>query len=280
MKHFEGRFQGRSKLDIYYQGWLPAKRARAAVVIAHGVGEHSGRYEHVAKVLVDDGCAVYAIDHRGHGKSAGGSAYLDRWKNAVADMDYVVDLARREQPGRPLFLLGHSMGGALSLSYAIMHQAKLSALILSGPAVALDGAPLPMRMIAKFLSSVAPKMGTFGVQPSLVSRDEDMVRAYATDPLNAHGKLPARTLGEIISLVEFLPAVLSELKLPLLILHGSEDKLAGVSGSQMVAKRVSSTDKTLVLYDGLYHEIFNELPADRARVFKDMLNWIDARIAA
>jgi acylglycerol lipase len=278
MKHFEGRFKGQSKLDIYYQGWLPAKRPRAAVVLAHGLGEHGGRYAHVAEALVADGYVVYAIDHRGHGKSSGGgSAYVDRWKHAVADMDTLVDLVRREQPQKPLFLVGHSMGGALSLSYSILHQKKLSGLVLSGPAVALDGLPPLLAPVAKFLSAVAPKLGLFAVDPSLVSRDPEMVAAYASDPLNAHGKVPVRTLGEIIRLVEFLPMVLSELKLPLLLLHGSDDKLAGVAGSRMVASRVSSQDKTLVVYDGLYHEIFNELPADRARVFTDMLNWLDAR---
>ena len=278
MKHDQGSFKGRSNFDIYYQSWLPDRAPRAAVVIAHGLGEHSGRYAHVAAALVADGAAVYAIDHRGHGRSQGGSALVDRWENAVADLDVLVDIAHGEHPKVPLFLVGHSMGGALSLGYAAQYQHKLSGLALSGPAVALDGAPPLLGTIAKLLSRIAPRLGTFGIQPELVSRDPEMVQGYAHDPLNCHGKVPVRTLAEIVRLVEHLPGVLSRLRLPLLIQHGSDDKLAGVAGSRMVAKRVSSQDKTLVVYDGLYHEIFNELPADRARVFTDLLNWIDARI--
>ncbi|MGQ0621796.1 MAG: lysophospholipase [Panacagrimonas sp.] len=281
MEHRESTFQGKNKVRIFHQTWLPPKKSiKAVVVVAHGLGEHGGRYAHVAKELVDIGCAVYAIDHRGHGKSAGGgSAFVDRFSNVVDDMDQLVELAKREQPKKPLFLLGHSMGGALSLSYTLKHATKLSGLILSGPAVALDGAPPFMKPLSKLLSMFLPRLGMFGIDPSLVSRDKDAVAAYASDPLNAHGKVPARTLGEIVKFVEWLPAVLPVIKLPLLILHGSADKLAGVAGSRMVLERVSSTDKTLKVYEGLEHEIFNELPADRALVFKDLTGWISGQIA-
>lgn len=277
MKQCEGRFKGRKDVEIFWQSWVPA-RPRAVVVLVHGLGEHSGRYAHVADALVAADCAVYAMDHRGHGKSGGPRALIDRFAHAVDDVDHVVEIARREQPRKPIFLLGHSMGGALSLSYALKNPEKLSALILSGPAVALDGAPPLMKPIAKFLSSVAPGTGLFAVDPGLVSRDPAVVEDYTKDPLNAHGKVPARTLGEIVKFVEILPATLSLIQLPLLAMHGSEDKLAGVGGSRMVVERATSKDKTLKVYDGLYHEIFNELPADRAIVLKDLTDWIGARI--
>lgn len=278
VKWSEGFFEGKKKLRIYRQSWVPAA-PRATVVLVHGLGEHSGRYEHVARHLVSSGCAVYALDHRGHGKSEGPRAYVDRFANAVDDIDELVSHAVREQRGKgkqPLFLLGHSMGGALSLSYTLKHGDKLSGLILSGPAVALDGAPPMMKPIAKILSGLAPGLGMFAVDPKLVSRDPDMVAAYAADPLNAHGKVPARTLGEIVKFVEWVPAGLPLIKLPLLIQHGSQDKLAGVSGSEMVMSRVTSKDKTLKVYEGLYHEIYNEIPADRAVVLKDLSDWIRA----
>ncbi|MDP3295718.1 MAG: lysophospholipase [Nevskia sp.] len=279
MKHQEGSFIGVRKHRIYHQSWLPAK-PKATVVIAHGLGEHSGRYAEVAQVLADIGCAVYAIDHRGHGKSDGARAFVDKFANAVTDMDQLVDLARRAQPTKPLFLLGHSMGGALSLSYALKHGTKLNGLILSGPAVALDGAPPFLGPLSKLLASIMPKLGMFAVDPILVSRDQNEVAKYASDPLNAHGKVPVRTLAEIVRFVEWLPAALPALKLPTLLMHGRDDKLAGVAGSQLIYDRISSTDKTLHIYDDLYHEIFNELPADRARVFKDMTTWLSARIPA
>jgi len=277
MKSKEGRFKGKKDVEIFWQSWMPT-RPKAVVVIVHGLGEHSGRYAHVAEALVNADCAVYAMDHRGHGKSGGPRTMIDRFAHTVDDIDHVVEIARREQPRKPMFLLGHSMGGALSLSYTLKNPGKLFALILSGPAVALDGAPPLMKPIAKFMSTVAPKAGLFAVDPSLVSRDPATVADYAADPLNAHGKVPARTLGEIVKFVEILPAALPLIQLPLLAMHGSDDKLAGVAGSKMVVDRVSSKDKTLKVYDGLYHEIFNELPADRAIVLKDLTDWIGARI--
>lgn len=279
MNHSEHSFEGVNKLRIHYQTWEP-ERSKATVVIAHGLGEHGGRYAEVAEQLVGIGCVVHAIDHRGHGKSDGPRAYIDKFANAVADIDTLVDLAKRRQPAKPLFLLGHSMGGALSVSYAIKHGKKLAGLLLSGPAIALDGAPVYLPPIAKFLGSVSPKLGMFQVAPDLVSRDAAEVAKYATDPLNMHGKVPARTLAEIVRFVEMVPALLPALKVPTLLMHGSDDKLAGVAGSRMILDSISATDKTLKVYDGLYHEIFNELPADRARVFKDMTDWLGARIAA
>lgn len=277
MKSKEGRFKGKKDVEIFWQSWLPT-RPKAVVVIVHGLGEHSGRYAHVAEALVNIDCAVYAMDHRGHGKSGGPRTLIDRFAHTVDDIDHVVEIARREQPRKPMFLLGHSMGGALSLSYTLKNPGKLFALILSGPAVALDGAPPLMKPIAKFMSTVAPKAGLFAVDPGLVSRDPAVVADYVADPLNAHGKVPARTLGEIVKFVEILPAALPLIQLPLLAMHGSDDKLAGVAGSKMVVDRVTSKDKTLKVYDGLYHEIFNELPADRAIVLKDLTDWIGARV--
>lgn len=279
MRHSGGFFQSRAKLRIYHQRWAPA-RPRATVVIVHGLGEHSGRYQHVAKTLVESGFAVHALDHRGHGRSEGPRAFIDRFANAVADIDRLVDLARNERRGKPLFLLGHSMGGALSLSYTLKYGTKLSGLILSGPAVALDGAPPLMKPASKFLSAFLPKIGMFAIEPALISRDRDVVGAYARDPLNCKGKVPARTLGEIVRFVDWVHAALPAIQLPLLVMHGSADKLAGLAGSHMVMERVSSKDKTLKVYDGLYHEIFNELPADRARVLTDLRSWIEARVAA
>lgn len=278
MKHKEGRFKGRKDVEIFWQSWLPP-RPGAVVVIVHGLGEHSGRYRHVAEALVKADCAVYAMDHRGHGKSAGPRALVDRFAYVVEDIDRVVEMARREQPRKPVFLLGHSMGGALSLSYTLKNPGKLKALILSGPAVALDGAPPLMKPMSKLLSMLAPRLGMFAIDPGLVSRDAEVVADYAKDPLNAHGKVPARTLGEIVNFVEFLPAGLPLIELPLLVMHGGQDKLAGVAGSRMVVDRATSKDKTLKVYEGLYHEIFNELPTDRALVLKDLTDWIGAHMA-
>lgn len=275
----EHRFQGHGGIEIYARCWTAlGSPPRAIVVVAHGIAEHGGRYAHVARQLTEAGCAVFAIDHRGHGKSGGKRAFVDRFAHAVADMDQLVEIARTEYPKLPIILLGHSMGGALSLSYAIKHQEKLSALVLSGPAIALEGATPLLKALAGILSVLAPGLGLVQVDPSLVSRDPDEVERYAKDPLNSRGKLPVRTVAELSNFIQILPAMLPVLKLPLLIQHGSDDKLAGVSGSQMVIDKCGSSDKTLKVYEGLYHEIYNELAEDRAVVMKDLRDWILAHV--
>ncbi len=277
MKHEEGTIDGAGGTSIYWQSWLPKGTPIASIVIAHGLGEHSGRYARAAEFLTSKGYVVYAIDHRGHGKSEGKRALVDNFDYAVADMDKLVEIVRARHSDRKLFLLGHSMGGALSLSYALSRQKKLDGLLLSGPAVSLDGISRVTLVISKILSIFFPGLGLFSVDPSVVSRDAAEAEAYDADPLNFHGKVPARTLGEIIKFVGALPDQLKTIKLPLLIMHGTDDKLAGIAGSEMVLKMVKSKDKTLKRYEGLYHEIFNEFPKDRERVFADMGDWLGAR---
>ena len=280
MQHHQGSFVGQKNTRIYFQSWQPAKPPRASVIIVHGLGEHGGRYAHVARRLVKTGCVTYALDHRGHGQSEGPRVLIRNFQHLMDDIDQMVERVRREHPGMPLFLLGHSMGGALSLGHALRHGEKLSGLMLSGPAVALDGAPPLLKPISKCLSAVAPRLGLFSIDFKLITRDRHAVADFVADPLNYHGKMPVATLAEIVRFVEWLPTVLSMLKLPLLLMHGENDQLAGVSGSRRVYEQVSSKDKTLKVYDGLFHEIFNELPVDRARVLNDMVSWVDERLAA
>ncbi len=273
-RYVDGRFAGVNGLEIFWQCWQGEAPTRAVVVISHGAGEHSGRYERVALVLAGLGYPVYALDHRGHGHSEGRRALVDRLDNTVADLDVLMDLALREQPDVPLFLLGHSLGGTIALRYALRHQDKLDGLILSGPVAVVDLPPAPVRLAARALSATMPWMPAFGVDPATVSRDPAEVEAYRTDPLVHHGKLPVRTVAEIAAATEGFPEQVGSLTLPLLLVHGSEDRLAPVQGSRMVHERVSSEDKTLKIYDGLFHEVLNELPADRERVLGDIAAWL------
>ncbi len=275
-QHEEGRLSG----DIYWQSWRPEGEARAVVVIAHGASEHSGRYRYVVERLVPEGFAVYAVDHRGHGKSPGGRAQIERMRLVVEDLDHLVDHARTTHPGRQLFLLGHSMGGLIAITYAIVHQEKLDGLALSAPLAAMEAAPLPLRMIAKALSVVTPGVGVFQVGADKVSRDPDEVEAYETDPLNHHGKLPARTVQELADAVACLEADSPKLTLPLLMLIGTADELVPPAGGQMVYEKAQSTDKTIHTYDGFYHEIFNEPAGDRERPLDDLAAWLTAHITS
>jgi alpha-beta hydrolase superfamily lysophospholipase len=273
----EGDFTGAGKLRIHWQAWLPGGDPQAIVVLAHGAGEHAGRYEHVAARLVGEGHAVYAVEHRGHGRSEGSRALIDRLDHAVADLDSLVLLAAGEHPGVPVFLLGHSMGGAIAVSYALAHQDRLTGLILSAPLAALEAAPAPMRVAARVLSALSPKLPLFPIDPNLVSRDSAVVEAYAADPLNYHGKLPVRTVAELAAAIDSFPDRVPAITVPTLIMYGTADRLCPPEGSVMLGERIGSADKTLTPYEGLYHEILNE--PEQAQVLDEVSAWVAAHTA-
>lgn len=274
----EGRFVGAGGLGIYFQSWLPEIEPRAVVVIVHGAGEHSGRYPHVATRLVADGYAVHALDHRGHGRSGGSRALIDRMDNAVADLDSLVLRAAARHPGTQIFMLAHSMGGTVALCYATAHQDRLAGLILSAPLAALAAASPAMRIAGRLLSTVAPKLGLVAVDSSLISRDPEVVSAYESDALVHHGKLPARTVAELAAAIESFPDGVGAIQLPALILYGTADGLCPPSGSTMVGDRIGSSDVTVKAYDGLYHEILNE--PERGAVLDDLCSWLNERVSA
>jgi acylglycerol lipase len=263
---------------IFWQSWLPERPPRAAIVIVHGAGEHSGRYRDVAQRLVDEGFAVYALDHRGHGRSDGPRAVIDRMDAAVADVDRLVDLAAEAYAGVPIMMLGHSMGGTIALEYAIAHQERLAGLVLSGALASVDAAPAPMRALGRLLGAIAPRLPLIAVDSSLVSRDPAVVDAYRADPLVHHGKLPARTVAELVASGETFPERVTTITIPTLILYGTADRLCPPAGSVMLGERIGASDKTVIAYDGLYHEILNE--PERDRVLDDLTAWLDARIDA
>lgn len=270
-----GSFGGAGGLEIHWRAWSPPDPARAVVLIAHGAAEHSGRYEWVAGRLVERGLAVLALDHRGHGRSDGPRAYVDRVEHAVADLDALARLAADREPGVPLFLLGHSMGGMIALAYALDHQEKLAGLVLSAP-LALLPVPAAARLAARTLGTVAPRLPVARIDGSTVSRDPAVVAAYDSDPLNHRRPLPARTVAELLATVATFPDRLPDLRLPLLTVYGTGDRLVDPRASRLVDDRAGSADKTLIAYDGLYHEVLNE--PERERVLADVADWIEARI--
>ena len=272
--HREGTFAGVGGLSIYWQAWMPEGPPRGVVVIAHGAGEHSGRYGHVADRLTSERYAVYALDHRGHGRSAGPRALIDRMDHAVADLDTLVMRAAGDHPGLPVYLLGHSMGGTVSLCYAMRHEDRLDALALSAPLAAINAASPVVRIAAKVLSALTPRLGVIAVDPSLVSRDPAVVQAYEADPLVHHGKLPARTVAELADAVESFPAGVGRITVPTLIMYGTADRLCPPAGSVMVGERIGAADRTVTAYPGLSHEILNE--PEREQVMDDLCAWLAA----
>ena len=274
MPHEVGELDGVGGVRVHTRSWLPDGAARAAVVLAHGASEHSGRYAWVAEQLNARGYAVHALDHRGHGRTGKG-AYVDRIANAVEDLDRLVLRTTGRHAGLPVFLLGHSFGGLLAISYALEHQDRLAGLLLSAPLAALEAAPLPLRMAAHLLSVVAPRAGVYAVDSSAVSTDPAVVRDYDADPLNHHGKIPARTIHEIASAIGSFPSRMPTIRVPLLVMHSPDDRITLFAGSQMVHDLAGSADKAFITYEGLAHEILNE--PDRQRVVDDIAAWLDAR---
>lgn len=273
MKHRTGEFGGVGGKKIFWQAWLPPGDAKAAVGLAHGVSEHSGRYRWVAEQFVDRGYAFYALDHRGHGRSEGPRAVLDRVDHAIADLGTLLELAAQESGGgRKPFLLGHSMGGMLALGFTARRQDEIQGLMLSAPLAVLDAAPLYQRLIGHALSIVAPSLGVIPISSDSVSRDPRVQREYDNDPLNYRGKLPARTVHEMSREVGSFDQSLRRITVPLLVQMGTGDKLVPPRAAQFVYDTVASEDKTIKTYDGLYHEILNE--PERAEVVADTLEWL------
>lgn len=279
MRSLDGRFAGSGGPEIYWQSWQPDGAARASVVIAHGAAEHSGRYAPLAEHLVTAGFAVYALDHRGHGRSGGHRSLIDRRERALADLGRLIDRATSEQDDMRPYLLGHSMGGCLALDWALEYQEQLSGLVLSGPLVALDTGRLLLGL-SRVLSAVVPRLGVYGVAAAAISRDPEQVRRYAEDPLVHRGKLPVRTVAELAAAIGRFPRRVCELALPLLILQGGADTIVPPSGARMLAERAGSADRTLRLYPELYHEIFNEAEPERTAVLEDLVGWLDQHVRA
>ncbi len=275
MRVDEGKLPGEGGLTLYRRRWLPDGEPEATVVLAHGAGEHLGRYEHVAKRLADAGYVVHALDHRGHGRSEGERADLGSMDAVVADLRALIALARDERPRLRLFLLGHSMGGCISLEYALRHQDEIDGLILSSPLASLNAASAATRTLSKLVGSVLPRLGVYSVDTGDISRDPEVVRAYEDDPLVHHEKVPARTVAELTRSVESFPARLRGLTIPLLVFHGSGDEVTEPAGTEMVHAQTGSSDKEIVIFDGLYHETMNEPEQDD--VLDRVVAWLDGR---
>jgi len=266
--------QGADGARIFTQSWLPGEgEPRAVVVLVHGFGEHSDRYDWVAGNLAGAGYAVYASDHRGHGRSQGRRALVEV-DAVVADVDRLVDEVRAAHPGLGIVMLGHSLGGLIAIRYALAHQQRLRALILSGPLAELD-APAPALSLARAIARAAPRLGVSSIDARLVSRDPAVVAAYRADPLVHHGRIPALTVAEMARAVAAFPDAVGTITLPTLILYGTADEICPPSGAIMLAERLGSDDLTVRAYEGLYHEVLNE--PERETVMGDVLRWLDER---
>lgn len=277
MQHETSELAGRGGVRLFLRSWTPERPPRGVLVIAHGLGEHGGRYGELVERGLALGLAVYAADHRGHGRSGGPRAQVGRFAWLVEDLDTVLRHAEAAHPGVKRFLFGHSMGGAIALTWTLDHPGRLDGLILSGPAIAPPSAVSPVTVaIVRLLSVVAPGVGAIALPPEDVSRDPAVVQAYRDDPLVLHGPVPARTLAELLGAMKSLPARAASLREPVLVLQGTGDRLVMHADVKPVFEALGSADKTVKVYRGLYHEVLNE--PERAQVFADLEAWLGARL--
>lgn len=278
MTHAEGKLKTIAGATLYYQSWMPGDTPRAVLLIAHGLAEHSGRYQHFARFFVDRGFTVFALDHVGHGKSEGDRCHVGRFSEFTDGLILLLDKAREECPAIPVYLVGHSMGGLIASRFLIEHQSEFSGCVLSGaavqPAVVLSAV---QRLLMRLFSKLLPKLRMLQLDASAVSRDPEVVERYQNDPLVFTGKVTARLLEQLFAAMDGIEDELSAIEVPILIQHGSRDGLALPEGSKMLHEKVGSRDKKLTIYEGLYHEIYNE--PEQEAVMTDVANWLTQRIA-
>ena len=278
MQHSEGTFSGVRNATIYYQSWLPDGNVKAVLLIVHGLGEHSGRYMNVVNRFVPLGYAVYALDHLGHGKSDGTREYVERFDDFTDTLARYYRMVAGWQPGKPIFLIGHSMGGLIATTYLLDHQADFRGAIISAPAIAVGANVSPVTIaLGKVAAVLAPKLGVLALDVNGVSRDPAVVQAYVADPLNFQGKTTARLAAEMLKAMQRVAAEVGTITLPFIVVQGSADRMVDPAGAQMLYDKAGSPDKTIKIYDGLYHEVFNE--PERDQVLADVAAWLDAHTA-
>jgi len=277
MEHIEDTFKGDKGLNLFYQCWLPDKKPKAVLLVVPGAAEHGGRYKNLVNYFVPKDYAVCALDTQGHGKSEGMRCYIDRFSDYIDDIKIFFDIIHQKYADRKVFLVGHSMGATIAVAYVVKHQRGLAGLIVSGMFLK-PGSSIPsvLKPVVPLISFLFPKMGVTLLDATAISQDKAVVDAYVNDPLVHRGKITARLGVELIKTVDRLPSQMPAINLPILIMHGTADRLCKPEGSQMLYDLVGSSDKTLKLYEGFHHEIFNE--PGHLQVMADVEAWLATRI--
>ena len=273
----EGRFQGHDGAPLFRRTWPAAGRPQGVLVNVHGLGDHSGLYPTVAEHFTTRGFAVHAPDLRGNGRSPGARGHVDSWDEYREDLRRFVLLLQAEQAGLPLFLLGHSLGGLIALDYAMRYAEGLRGVIASAPPLGRLGVPAPLLLLGRVVSRVWPGFSLeTGMDLSGLARDPAIAAEVLADPL-FHRRGSARLSTEVQATIARVQAGASRFPLPLLVLHGSADRMVPPDGSRAFTARASGRDVTFIEYEGAYHALFAD--QGRERVLADVEEWIRARMS-
>ena len=272
----DGSFQSGSGANIFYRCWTPAE-PRAVLLLAHGLAEHSGRYGDFASFFADAGIATCALDFPGHGRSDGKRGHVRDFQEYTDALGQLLSLARQAHPDIPFVLFGHSMGGLIAADFLLQHQSEFVAAVLTGAAIQSPQQPSSIVLfINRVIASVMPRLGVLRMDASGISRDPQVISDYENDPLVYRGKATAGLVTALFSAMKRVVENATSIRLPMLIMHGSVDSLTAVEGSKLLHDSISSEDKKIVIYNGLYHEILNE--PERKNVMEDILEWLESRI--
>jgi len=245
------------------------------VVISHGLNAHSGLYEWAAQQFTSNGLAVYALDHRGRGRSEGERFFVEKFSDWTEDLATFIDIVKSREPGLPVFLLGHSAGGVIASGYTLAHQDEIAGLIVEDIAYQIPAPDIALAIL-KGVSKVAPHAHVLKLKNEDFSRDPAVVAALNADPLIAGEKQPSETVAELVRADELLKKNFQKITLPLLILHGTADKVTKPHGSQEFYEKTGSSDKTLKLYEGHFHDLLADI--GKQQVMADIQAWIDAHL--
>ncbi len=274
-----GEFVSPDGIKIFYRQYQ-AESERARMVLSHGVGEHSGRYGNVIERVLPKGFSVWAIDHRGHGQSGGKRGHVLNFVQYLTDLRLTVELAKKDMPGEmPCFLLGHSMGGLIALDFAQHYPELIDGVVASSPCLGMViEIPAVKKVLGSFMSYVWPgmTMGS-GLDATKISRDENVVSAYKNDPL-VHDRVSARFFTELLAAIESVNQQASALNVPVLMQVAGEDYLVNADSSKHFFEKLTLQDKTLHVYDDMYHEIYNAPQDQKERVLDDLEDWLDKHI--
>ena len=262
-------------MSLSARAWMP-ETPRAIVALVHGIAEHSGRYDFLAERANQNELGVVSVDLRGHGRSPGERSYVERFDDYLLDVDALLAKARELAAGRPVFLMGHSMGGAIALRWVAQRRQPVAGLILSSAALKIGGdVPRLLVALAPLLSRWLPHLRGKRFDPAVISRDPAAVAAYVNDPLVSLEAPPARTGAELLQAMVANHAAAAGLTLPVYLFHGDADRLTDPAGSREIHDLWGGQDRTLRLWPGSRHETLNDL--DREAVAAELFEWVAAR---